>query len=89
MLRIPVSTVPRGHLQDDLMMCLAGGSGLEQAIAEADAAMPREGLPVASERAGGKSSSERKHWTKFCSARQSIPPTRVAKSQSQRRTHGY
>ncbi len=37
------------------MMCLAGGSGLEQAIVDADAAMPREGLPVASERAGGES----------------------------------
>jgi hypothetical protein len=31
------------------MMCLAGGSGLEQAIVDADAAMPPEGLPVASE----------------------------------------
>jgi hypothetical protein len=37
------------------MMCLAGGSGLEQAIADAAAAMPLEGLPVASERAGGES----------------------------------
>ncbi len=37
------------------MMCLAGGSGLVQAIADADAAMPLEGLPVASERAGGES----------------------------------
>jgi hypothetical protein len=39
------------------MMCqgLAGGSGLEQAIVYADAAMPPEGLPVASERAGGES----------------------------------
>ncbi len=36
-------------------MCLAGGSGLEQAIADADAAMPPKGLPVASERAGGES----------------------------------
>ncbi len=34
------------------MMCpgLAGGSGLEQAIVDAEADMPREGLPVASER---------------------------------------
>ena len=34
------------------MMCpgLAGGSGLEQAIVDADADMPPEGLPVASER---------------------------------------
>ncbi len=34
------------------MMCLglAGGSGLEQAIVDADAEMPPEGLPVASER---------------------------------------
>ncbi len=37
------------------MMCLAVGSGLEQAIAEADDVMPQEGLPVASERAGGES----------------------------------
>ena len=37
------------------MMCLAGGSGQEQAIVDADAAMPPEGLPVASERAGGES----------------------------------
>jgi hypothetical protein len=37
------------------MMRLAGGSGLGQAIADADAAMPLEGLPVASERAGGES----------------------------------
>ncbi len=37
------------------MMCLAGGSGLEQAIVDADAVMPPEGLPVASERAGGES----------------------------------
>ena len=37
------------------MMCLAGGSGLEQAIVDADAAMTPEGLPVASERAGGES----------------------------------
>ena len=37
------------------MMCLAGGSGLEQAIADADAVMPLEGLHVASERAGGES----------------------------------
>jgi hypothetical protein len=37
------------------MMCLAGGSGLEQAIADADSAMPLEGLPVASKRAGGES----------------------------------
>jgi hypothetical protein len=38
------------------MMCLAGGSGLEQATVDADAAMPPEGLPVpvANERAGGK-----------------------------------
>jgi hypothetical protein len=35
------------------MMCLAGG--LEQAIVDADAAMPPEGLPVAIERAGGES----------------------------------
>jgi hypothetical protein len=28
------------------MMCLAGASGLEQEIADADAAMPLEGLPV-------------------------------------------
>jgi hypothetical protein len=33
------------------MMCLAGGSGLEQAIVDADAAMPPEGLPVARTRA--------------------------------------
>ncbi len=35
--------------------CLAGGSGLEQATADADAAIPPEGLPVASERAGFES----------------------------------
>ena len=41
------------------MMCpgLAGGSGLEQAIVDADAATPPEVLPVASERAGGESRS--------------------------------
>ncbi len=37
------------------MMCLAGRTGLEQAIAEPDDAMPRERLHVASERAGGES----------------------------------
>ena len=37
------------------MTCLAGGTGLEQVIAAADDAMPPEGLPVASERAGGES----------------------------------
>ena len=37
------------------MMCLASGSGMEQATVDADAAMPPEGLPVASERAGGES----------------------------------
>ncbi len=37
------------------MMCLAGWSGLKQAIVDSDAAMPPEGLPVASERAGGES----------------------------------
>ena len=37
------------------MMCLPGGSGLEQTSVDADAAMPPEGLPVASERAGGDS----------------------------------
>jgi hypothetical protein len=42
-------------------MCLAGGSGLDQAIADADAAMLMEGLPVASERAGGES---RRTWLK-------------------------
>ncbi len=36
-------------------MWLAGGSGLEHAIADSDAAMLLEGLPVASERAGGES----------------------------------
>ncbi len=36
------------------MMCLAGGSGLEQAIVDADAAMPPEGLHVASEWAAGQ-----------------------------------
>ncbi len=39
-----------------IMMCLAGGSGLE-AIVDADAAMTPQGLPVASERAGGESRS--------------------------------
>ena len=34
-------------------MKLAGGPGLDKVIADADAAMPMEGLPVASERAGG------------------------------------
>jgi hypothetical protein len=37
------------------MMCLAGRSGLEQAIVGAETAMPLEGLPIASERAGGES----------------------------------
>ena len=45
------------------MMCLAGGSSLEQAIVDADAAMPPEGLPVASEpqvvRADALGSNER------------------------------
>ena len=35
-------------------MYLAGGTGLEQVIAAADDAVPQEGLPVASERAGGE-----------------------------------
>ena len=35
-------------------MCPAGGTGLEQVIAAADDAVPQEGLPVASERAGGE-----------------------------------
>ncbi len=46
----PDSTYDRlGHCN---MMCLglAGGSGLEQAIVDADADMPPEGLPVAGER---------------------------------------
>ena len=34
-------------------MKLAGGPGLDKVIADADAAIPMEGLPVASERAGG------------------------------------
>ena len=34
-------------------MKLAGRPGLDKVIADADAAMPTEGLPVASERAGG------------------------------------
>ena len=43
----PDSTYDRlGHLKQGL----AGGSGLEQAIVDADADMPPEGLPVASER---------------------------------------
>ena len=37
------------------MMWLAGGSGLPAVIARSEAAMPGEGLPVASERAGGES----------------------------------
>ncbi len=37
------------------MMYLAGGSGLKQIIADSDDLMPPEGLPVARERAGGKS----------------------------------
>ncbi len=88
---IPVPTLPRGHLQDDVP---ASGSGLEQAIAEADDTMPPADLPSASEWAGGESrpcldSSERKHWAKYCSARRLIPPTRVTKSQTQGRMHGY
>jgi hypothetical protein len=41
-----------GRLDICNMMCpgLAGGSGLELAIVDADAYMPPEGLPVASER---------------------------------------
>ena len=34
-------------------MKLAGGPGLDKVIADADAAIPKAGLPVASERAGG------------------------------------
>ena len=37
------------------MMWLAGGSGLHSVITRADAAMPTDDLPVASERAGGES----------------------------------
>jgi hypothetical protein len=37
------------------MMCLPGGWGLEQATVDVDSAMPPEGLPPASERAGGES----------------------------------
>ncbi len=50
---------------DSNMMCpsLAGGSGLKQVIVDADADMPPEGLPVASEwqvvRAGALGSNER------------------------------
>ncbi len=36
------------------MMCLAGGSGLQQTIVDSNAAMPQEGLSVASEEAGGE-----------------------------------
>ncbi len=66
--------VPRGHLH------VPGWRTGPGSKAEADDDMPREGLPEASERAGGESrpcldSSERKHWTKCCSAHQSIPPT--------------
>jgi hypothetical protein len=35
-------------------MCIAGGTGLEQVIAAAVDAMPQEGLPLASVRAGGE-----------------------------------
>jgi hypothetical protein len=51
MLCIPVPTVTRDICN---MMCLAGGSGMEQATAEADDAMPPEGLPVARKRAGAR-----------------------------------
>ncbi len=37
------------------MMCLTGGSSLEQAVAEADDAAGPKGLPVASEWANGES----------------------------------
>ena len=37
------------------MMWLAGGSGLPAVIARSEVEMPAEGLPVASERAGGES----------------------------------
>jgi hypothetical protein len=48
-------TAPMAGLDICNMMCRAGGSGLEQAIVGADEAMPPEGLPVASKRAGGES----------------------------------
>ncbi len=45
-------TAPMAGWDICYMMCsgLAGGSGLEQAIVDADADMPPEGLPIASER---------------------------------------
>ncbi len=45
----------RFHGDISKMMCLSDGSGMEQAISEANDAMRRQGLPVASERAGGES----------------------------------
>ena len=39
------------------MMGLAGGSGLPAVMSRSDAAVPAECLPIASERAGGKSRS--------------------------------
>ncbi len=47
-----------GHLQHDVPGP-GWRSGLEQAIVDADADMPPEGLPLASERAGGESSLRR------------------------------
>jgi hypothetical protein len=91
MLCIPISMVPTGPLQDNVPGWRIGpGAG----NCKADDAMPPEGLPVASERAGGESrpcldSSERMHWAKYCSARRLIPLTRVTKSQSQGQMHGY
>ena len=35
-------------------MCQAGGAGLKKVIAATEDAMPREGMPVASERTGGE-----------------------------------
>ena len=51
----PAAVPPPSAWDVRQMMWLAGGSGLSAVVARHDAAMPAEGLPVASERAGGES----------------------------------
>ena len=48
---LPQNSAPAWDMSQ--AMKLAGGPGLDKVIADADAAMPKAGLPVASERAGG------------------------------------
>ncbi len=50
---LPKKSMPGWDMCKTMCHWQADGTGLEQAIAAADAAMPLGGLPVASERAGG------------------------------------